>query len=176
MSASTKITVLQKGGFKHHEVLERACRAFLTARMSTRLANTLTIRIEVRSTKLKEDTLAVAKLPTNGSAVSKAFTVVLRRERPLSLQVCDLAHELIHVEQAATGRLQYRRWKSDGKVHARWEGADLGPVEGLAYATRPWEVEARSEETKMARTFFAADAKACREAGVGYWFAQKAAA
>jgi hypothetical protein len=141
--SATRITILQRGGDKNHAALESAARFFLRELMSARLANTLTIRIEVRATKLDDGTLACAWLPTNGSAASKAFTVVLHRERCLRDQLEDLAHELVHVGQAASGRLQYRRWKSDGKVHARWEGTELGVVDALPYLTRPWEVEAR---------------------------------
>lgn len=154
MARSPSITILQRGGEKHHDVLERAARAFLSALMSTRLANTLAIRIEVRATKLDEGVAAVAKLPTNGSVSSKKFTIILDRERGLKEQIEDLAHELVHVEQAATNRLQYRRWRSDGKVHARWEGVDLGPLECQPYWTRPWEVEARRDAAAMAQAFF----------------------
>ena len=148
-ATKSKITVLQRGGDKNHEVLERAARFFLSELMSTRLANTLAIRIEVRATKLDDGTAACAFLPTNGSAASKEFTVVLHRERSLADQLADLAHELVHVQQAASGRLQYRKWKSDGKLHARWEGAELGVLAELPYLTRPWEVEARQLEVVL---------------------------
>lgn len=154
MSGAAKIVVLQRGGDKNHELLDRAARFFLRARMSARLANALSIRIEVRSTKLAAGTLAKVVLPTNGSAPSRDFTITLDRDRALVEQVVDLAHEIVHVEQAATGRYQTRKWKTDGQVHARWEGTDLGPLSKLDYWTRPWEVEARAAEVIMAADFW----------------------
>lgn len=148
-----KISILQRGGIKCHETIDAAVRFFLLDRMSARLVNTLSIRIEIRSTKLAEGTLALVQVPTNGSKASKAFTIVLDRDRCLTDQLADLAHEVCHVEQAATGRLQYRVWKSDGKTHARWEGAEMGPLTCLPYAIRPWEVEAHREEKIMAAKF-----------------------
>lgn len=153
-TSSPKITIVQRGGYKNHETLTRAALQFLRARMSARLANTLSIRIEVRSTKLAAGTLAKVVLPTNGSAPSRAFTITLDRDRALVDQITDLAHEIVHVEQAATGRYQTRRWKSDDQVHARWEGVDLGPLSKLDYWTRPWEVEARANEGKLAADFW----------------------
>jgi hypothetical protein len=163
---SPRIDILQRGGTKQHGVLRRAALHILRERMSARMANSLSVRIEVRSTKLEEGAAAVAWLPTNGSTASRSFTVVLDRERPLILQIRDLAHELVHVEQAATGRLQYRLWRTDGKVHARWEGSDLGPLSCLPYATRPWEVEAYAAETGLANSFLRSDAEARAECGL----------
>lgn len=152
--ATTKITILQRGGKKNHRVLDRAARFFLRERLSARMANRLSLRIEVRATKLAAGTMAKVLLPTNGSAASRDFTIVLDRDRSLVDQVADLAHEVVHIEQAASGRYQVRRWKSDRKVHARWEGVDLGPLDQIDYAARPWEVEARREGGPMSARFW----------------------
>lgn len=146
---ATKITILQRGGYKNHAELERAARFFLADLLSARMANTISLRIEVRSTKLEAGTAAKVAVPTNGSKATKAMTITLDRDRSFDDQIADLAHEIVHVAQAVTGRFQLRRWKSDELVHARWEGAELGPVRCIPYADRPWEVEAHREERRL---------------------------
>ena len=150
----SKIQILQRGGVKNHEKLLEGAHFFLGELMSSRLANLLEIRIEVRSSKLENGTLACAWLPTNGSSASRSFTIVLHRERPLLHQLFDLAHELVHVAQAASGRLQYRRRK-DGKTYVRWEGEDLGALQEIPYWDRPWEEEAHRMEEELFRKFAA---------------------
>lgn len=149
-----EVAILQRGGYKHHETLEAAIRFYARNLMSVRMANTLSIRVEVRATKLEDGNCATVFILTNGSKATKKFTIVLDRERSLTEQVGDLAHEMTHVAQAATGRYQLRRWKTDQKVHARWEGEELGLLEDLDYWTRPWEVEARAKETELAPAFW----------------------
>lgn len=156
MSSTAKISILQRGGDKNHEVLEHAARFYLSRLMGARLASSLQLRIEVRATKLDNGTAAVTRIPCNGSASTREFTVVLRRDRSLRDQLSDLAHELVHVQQAASGRLQYRRWRTDGKVHARWEGNEMGVVAEMDYNTRPWEVEAYRVEAELVAALQAA--------------------
>jgi hypothetical protein len=149
-----KIQILQRGGYKYHETLEAAIRFYASQLMTTRMSNTLTVRVEVRATKLTDGNLATVAIATNGSRPTKTFKIILDRERSLSDQVGDLAHEMAHVAQAATGRYQLRRWKSDLKVHARWEGKELGLLDDQPYWTRPWEVEARAKEVELVPLFW----------------------
>ena len=149
-----KITILQRGGDKNHEVLEAAVRFYARHLLSTRMANTLDLRVEVRATTLNDGNLAQVSILTNGSNPTKAFKIILDRERSLVDQIGDLAHEMTHVAQAAMGRYQLRRWKSDLKLHARWEGVELGILADLPYWTRPWEVEARAKEAELVPLFW----------------------
>ena len=148
----SKILILQRGGQKNHQKLLEGAHFFLGELMSSRLANLLEIRIEVRSSKLEQGTLAVAWLPTNGSQASREFKIILHRERALRDQMSDLAHELVHVAQAASGRLQYRRRK-DGQTYVRWEGQDLGALRDIPYWERPWEKEAHRMEEELLGKF-----------------------
>ena len=156
MSSRTEISFLQSGGDKHHEVLDRAARFYLSRLMSARLANSLRLRIEVSASKLDDSTAACTLVPRNGSATTREFTVVLKRDRSLRDQLADLAHELVHVQQVASGRLQFRRWKTDGAVHARWCGNEMGVVAQLGYDTRPWEAEAHRLEAELVSALRAA--------------------
>lgn len=152
MSTKTKIQILQRGGVKRHDIIEKATRWGLGQLMSTRLANTLTIRIELRATKLRKGISGVAKSKVKGSKANKTFTIVLRRDDCLKEQLVTLFHELVHVEQIAKNRLQKRVWRSDGCVHVRWEGEHLGRKDAIPYHKRPWEIEAfRLERTLMKR-------------------------
>lgn len=149
MSTKTKIKILQRGGFKRHGLLEEATRWALSELLSTRMANTLSLRIEVRSTKLHENGYGLVVSTANGSKASKKFTVTIHRDHSLTQQLKGLFHELTHVAQYATGRLQCRRWKSDRKFHYRWEGEEMGTEEENPYWNRPWEVEARKMEEEL---------------------------
>lgn len=149
-----KVKIFQRGGYRNHETLEAAIRFYARQLLSVRMANTLEIRVEVRATKLEDGNCATVSILTNGSRPTKKFTIILDRKRSLTEQVGDLAHEMTHVAQAATGRYQLRRWKTDQKVHARWEGQELGLLADLDYWTRPWEVEARQKEAELAPAFW----------------------
>ena len=149
MSAKTKISIFQRGGYKRHGGIEYACRWALAQLLSTRMANTLNIRIEIRSTKLKKGTLGLVRTASNGSKATKNFTIVLHRDHSLREQLETLFHEVAHVAQFAMGRLQQRHWKSDRKLHYRWEGQEMGAPEENPYWDRPWEVEARRVESEL---------------------------
>ena len=53
-----------------------------------------------------------------------------------------IAHELVHLKQYATGQLSKRIWKSDNRVHYRWEKKDIGLQSDIEYKNRPYEIEA----------------------------------
>ncbi|MEZ8292388.1 hypothetical protein AB6D11_00895 [Vibrio splendidus] len=147
-------TVLQRGGDRHsHNMLKRAANYFSRALMSTRMVNTLNLRIECRSSKLKSNISGLCKAKANGSQSTKEFTVVLQRDDPWHTQVLTLAHELVHVYQGAMGTLQYRQWKSDGQLHTRWAGKDLGACGTIPYRERPWEIEAFALEETLFQAF-----------------------
>lgn len=163
-----KIVVLQRGGDRgHHETLARAAHFFLREQASARLVNTLSIRIELRASKLRDDVCGHVLLENTGSATQREFTIVVQRDHSIDQQLETIAHESVHVIQRATGRLQFRAWKTDSKVHARWDGADLGPREGIAYRSRPWEIEAFAAEAPLVRAFRASERRASAERRAG---------
>jgi len=53
-----------------------------------------------------------------------------------------ITHELVHLKQYATGQLSKRIWKSDNRVHYRWEKKDIGIQSDIEYKNRPYEIEA----------------------------------
>lgn len=149
-----KITILQRGGDKDgHEILEDATRYFGKMLMSTRMCNTLNIRVELRASKLDKDTLGQCSTISMGSKANKDFTVLMQRDVDINKQLMILAHEMVHVAQKATNVLQYRLWKSDRKYHARWNGFDMGLSDSIPYYERPWEREAFALEKHMANAY-----------------------
>lgn len=148
-----KITILQKGGQKYHEALEKAVRYFAAQLMSTRMTNTLEIRLEVRATKLKKRVAGTCSTVPVGSKASKKFTIVLQRDMLPRDMFATIAHEMVHVQQKATNRLQFRRWSSDKQMHVRWEGKDMGVFGDIPYRIQPWEVEAYAKEKPLMVTW-----------------------
>ena len=156
-----KVIVLQKGGLKQHSTIEEATRFFGKELMSTRMTNTLTIRVAMRVTgRAKKTTRGHVHMLHNGSSDQKVFNINIDRDMPLATQLQVLAHEMIHVQQIATKRFQSRRWKSDKKLHVRWEGKDIGEGWKIPYREQPWEVEAFANQLALAGKF--CDVLECR--------------
>lgn len=145
-----KIQILQKGGTKNHETIERATRWAIGKLFSTRLANTLHIRIEIRASLNTGSVDGRCFTPSNGSKATRKFRIQILRDAPLRSQIRILFHELAHVHQFATGRLQARIWKTDRKLHYRWQGEHVGTAAENPYSDRGWEVEARKVERDFA--------------------------
>ncbi len=135
------IKIFQKGGNKNgHAIIEEAARFMGLELMSSRMLNGLQIRIELRARKAAN--AGHCSVKCNGSDATKKFTIELSRDDHTATQLEVLAHEMIHVQQIATGRLQKRLWKSDKQLHVRWEGKELGLHKNIPYKTMPWEIEA----------------------------------
>lgn len=147
------INILQKGGKKNHELLDESIRFFAKQLMSTRLMNTLNIRVEIRATKLDKDVLGACSAKSDGSLSTKDFKIEIQRDEHVRDQVRILAHEMVHVWQKASNTLQYRQWKSDNKIHARWNGNDVGLYNDIPYLERPWEKEAYYLEQPLYDSF-----------------------
>jgi len=149
-----KISILQRGGNKdNHPILESATRYFAKQLMSTRMNNTLSIRIEMRTSKLGKDALGSCSTASIGSKSNKEFTIMVQRDSEINEQLVILAHEMVHVQQKAMNTLQYRLWKSDKKYHTRWNGKDAGLFDEIPYAERPWEIEAFAQESVLKKAF-----------------------
>jgi len=120
--------------------------------MSTRMLNTISIKLKVRKTTLKDFSGAVVSY-CKGSQKQTEYEILLDYNLSIKSLIEILAHEMQHVQQIVTGRLQYRVWKSDRKLHARWEGEELGTVNSIPYRQRPWEVEAYSTQTPLFKNY-----------------------
>ncbi len=150
-----KINVFQRGGFKdNHEVLKHATEYFCKMLMSTRMCNTLNIRLEMRATKLDKDALGSCYTDAIGSQKNTDFTIMLQRDGDIKEQLETLAHEAVHIFQKRSNLLQYRKWKSDDKYHARWNGKEMGIYNEIPYLERPWEIEAFALEKSMFKAYF----------------------
>lgn len=148
-----KINILQKGGNKNHELLERAIKFYGSQLMSTRMLNTLSLRVEIRATKLEKKTMGTCSTKAQGSISNKDFKIMLQRDMSLKDQLETIAHEMVHVWQKATNKLQFRVWKSDGQMHTRWNGNDAGVSGEIPYLDRPWEKEAFFLEKPLFKLF-----------------------
>jgi len=135
---------------------EDAVKFFLNElKISTRLQNTLSIKVHIRRTVLAKDTLGTCNLTNNGSISTKDFKIVLAEDQPYFQQLRTLAHECAHVEQSCKNRLQTRVWSSDGRLHVRWEGKELGVwMQDVSYEDAPWEIEANNLENKLVKAFY----------------------
>ena len=132
-----------------NDFYEKAVKLYLTRLgISKRLQNTLSIKVHVRKSTLKANTLGTCTIPLNGSKASKEFKITLLYGQDWYNQLQTLAHELCHVAQQVSGKLQLRVWSSDNKTHVRWEGKELGVyLKDVKYDDAPWEHEA----TKFAK-------------------------
>jgi hypothetical protein len=135
---------------------ENAVKFFLNElKISTRLQNTLNIKVHIRKTVLAKNVLGNCNITNNGSISTKDFKITLSSDRTYSQQLQTLAHECVHIEQACKNRLQTRVWSSDNQTHVRWEGEEQGVwMKDVSYEDAPWEIEARNLQEKLVRKFY----------------------
>ena len=53
------------------------------------------------------------------------------------------------LKQYSTGQLSKRIWKSDNRVHYRWEKKDIGVQSDMEYKDRPYEIEAFAKQLPL---------------------------
>ena len=143
------LTVLGKNCDSEKRTISDITPLVLSKLVTTRMMNTISLRIEVRATKLQKNWIGSAINNPNGSQVDRNYTVIIKRGMDIEEMIKTLIHEMVHVYQFATNKLQYRYWKSDKQLHARWDGEEKGVKDRLDYWTSPWEVEARAITDKM---------------------------
>lgn len=92
-------------------------------------------------------TEAADSLPTN-------FIITLQRDMPWTWTLTTFAHEMVHAQQFATGRLKMA-YKDKVWCYC-WEDGDwVKPINsGPAYRAQPWEVEAFAKEAHLRDGFF----------------------
>ncbi len=172
-----KLKLRQRGGRKHHEMLEKALRFYAESLMPSELIETLNVTLAMRKGGFERNVMAKCESPVDRDDTNRTshteFRIALQRDMLLRDQLASLAHEMVHVSQRAQGRLRYLFKASStsfsGKNqptsfaelilglaswHTIWEQKDLGPAELIPYWTCPWEVEARKLETRLCNSFF----------------------
>jgi len=142
------------GGVYLDEILEKAVRFYATDLMSTRMANTLKIKVHVRKTVLKKGTLGQVINNCKGSIKQNEYLITLDYKAFTADMLRTLAHEMIHVMQIATKKLQYRYWKSDRRLHFRWNGEEMGVLANFPYRDQPHEIEAREKQEDLFKRFY----------------------
>ena len=148
LKVSVSLSRLAHAGFGdcsfHKDQFAKMTELYLTRLgISKRLQNTLSIKIHVRKSTLKANVLGACTIPLNGSKASKEFKITLLHGQNFYNQLQTLAHELCHVAQQVSGRLQLRVWSTDNQTHVRWEGKELGVyLKDVKYDDAPWEHEA----------------------------------
>jgi len=135
-------------------LIKEATQFFAKELMTVRMMNTIKIKIDVRKTTLDKNTWGTVNSKCMGSQKQKQFRITLDYNRFTTDILRTLAHEMIHVEQIVSGRLQYRYWKSDHQLHARWEGEELGVKSHIAYDEQPWEIEAFGNQEAIFQKYY----------------------
>lgn len=132
-----RVTAFQRGGDRSAlPALEAACRFYLGSLASTRLLNTLDVRVECRvGRKLDADTKGFTLDPPERMEgyAPRSFTVTLHRDDALGYKLAALAHECVGIKQRAQGDLRVLR---TGAV--RWRGDDYT---GTDWRCWPWLAE-----------------------------------
>lgn len=139
---------------RFEKLILEATQFFAKELMSARMMNTIKIKIDVRKTTLDKNTYGQVTSKCMGSVRQKEFRITLQYNRMDSDILTTLAHEMIHVEQIVSGRLQYRYWKSDHQLHARWEGKELGVKSHIPYEQQPWEIEAFDNQYALFKKYY----------------------
>ena len=132
-----RIDTFQRGGDRSAlPALEGAARFYLGRLASTRLLNTLDIRIECRAgVRVVDERPSAFSLdePAALGPSPKRFTITLRRDDPIRAKLIALAHECVGVTQRAHGTLRVLR---DGSI--RWHADDYT---GTDWRCWPWLAE-----------------------------------
>ena len=129
--------------------------------ISKNLKNKLKLKVYFRK-KSHFDKQTVGYLLTTATTktVPVRFAKMYIRTDMSFLNILEtITHELVHLKQYATGQLSKRIWKSDNRVHYRWNKKDIGVQSALVivrslvsqsigvqsdieYKNRPYEIEA----------------------------------
>ena len=122
--------------------------------MTTRMFNTLKIKVHVRKTVLKRGVSGAVINNCKGSIKQNEYLITLDYNESCNDILKTLAHEMVHVMQIATKKLQYRYWKSDKKLHFRWNGEEMGELSKFPYRNQPHEIEAKERQDKLFMKFY----------------------
>jgi hypothetical protein len=140
-------------------IVEKAVRIYASELMSTKMCNTLSVKVEIRrgGKHFKDsDFLGRVYKDVIGCKRQKDFLIIMDYTLEENKFFEVSAHEMIHVKQFCKGEYQLRQWKSDGKIHARWNGEEVGILHNISYMERPWEIEAFGLQADLHKRFIKA--------------------
>ena len=112
--------------------------------ISKNLKNKLKLYVYFRKKySFDKDTVGYLQTYAQTKTVPVRFAKMYIRTDMSFLNIIEtITHELVHLKQYATGQLSKRIWKSDNRVHYRWEKKDIGVQSDIEYKNRPYEIEA----------------------------------
>ena len=112
--------------------------------ISKNLKNKLKLYVYFRKKySFDKDTVGYLQTYAQTKTVPVRFAKMYIRTDMSFLNILEtITHELVHLKQYATGQLSKRIWKSDNRVHYRWEKKDIGVQSDIEYKNRPYEIEA----------------------------------
>ena len=134
-----------KGGTKTKRKLAESIAKFCATKlMSTRLANTLEITIELVPNLGKKVGVYGDCIWEDKPNRPKEFTVRVDSKMTPRHVVETIAHEMVHVKQFARNEL----YEPSAKQGSRWKGEWLSPRQKCVkdYWDQPWEIEAHGRE------------------------------
>ena len=116
--------------------------------ISKNLKNKLKLYVYFRKKySFDKDTVGYLQTYAQTKTVPVRFAKMYIRTDMSFLNILEtIAHELVHLKQYATGQLSKRIWKSDNRVHYRWEKKDIGVQSDIEYKNRPYEIEAFAKQ------------------------------
>jgi len=145
-----KVKVLKRGGVDNRQEVERIVRFMASKLMSTRMANTLSIRVEMRASKLKGTMLGCVVHNASGDYSwknRKDYRIVVRRDLDTPKLAEVIAHEMVHVKQYAQRELRKRYHSTEKAWRQFWMGQEV--PRSTPYLDLPWEIEARKMESAL---------------------------
>jgi len=86
-------------------------------------------------------TVGIGKIP-------KKIFIMVDKNISTGEKVRTLAHEMVHAQQLAQGRLVINGL-TDGKITGEWEGKEFGNIRYTK--SNPWEIEAHTREKELQR-------------------------
>jgi len=160
-----KVEVFQRGGDPERPAqLEAIARACVAELFSTRMANTLRVRIEVRAGVPRDRRGDASFRNMYADRSRKVYKIRVQRDLPLERQAQTLGHELVHVKQFAEDRLRPRTRGSGFQKRSGWlfraadsDKSEFFPWDAMmAWEDRPWEREAVEQGNSCGRRVFEA--------------------
>jgi len=141
-----KVSILERQrGMIDHAQIEHAARYFAAQLLSARMMGNLKLKIELRGRGiLGKDNDGFVMVNMTSEAQTE-FRICLDKSLPMKALLKALAHEIVHVAQVVMKRYQLKKG-ADSQAYANWEGKQLGILDKIPYATRPWEIEANSKQ------------------------------
>ena len=163
-----RITISGRPKHVSTRIAKEAVNFFASLLMTPRLSKTLSVNIKfVKDLKNSELGRKYGATVTDWAIMDyehdweksrnpKRFYFEISKEIRTEQKLLEcLAHEMVHIEQYARGRLDYTRTSADIK---RWEGKEYD-IRKKPYWFWPWEVEAYGKEIGLVSMFLEQNAE-----------------